>query len=124
MINVCEHCKWYAPRDARHGECWHSPPQVVELRKSDDDEIEDMVISRRPRTFRLTRCSHWEAEKCDAESRDQQKFQYGFRAGTGCSAECMAVVEGAEYFIRNQNDDAKDALRSAVLDLVSARDFE
>ncbi len=63
-------------------------------------------------------------EKGDAESRDQQKFQESFRAGTGCSAECIAVVQRAEEYIRNYDQVSYEFLRGAVLDLVSARDFE
>ncbi len=64
------------------------------------------------------------AEKGDAESRDQQKFQEGFRVGVGRSAECMAVVERAERYILIYDQLSYEFLRSAVLDLMSARDSE
>ncbi len=55
----------------------------------------------------------------DKEELGQQKFQDGFRAGTGCTKECMAVVEHAERFVRCR--DNYELLRSAVLDLITAR---
>ncbi len=60
----------------------------------------------------------------ELEKHGQQKFQEGFRAGTGCPAECMAVVRRAEEYIRNYDQLSYEFLRSAVLDLMSARDFE